>query len=162
MESKVRCRTGSEEYGNLAADVLLEAKNDSGTWSLVTHKRITSIVDARWSGPFLQTILDQLCQPDIGINERFKLAQLSTALRRRGYDSSKEILDKYKHRLEQVMEIAKPEPLGSPVCKLIESLYVDKPAPKVFMTRPIPKMLPYHSAPPPAMTPIETAAEPFV
>jgi hypothetical protein len=149
MELQLRRRSLSSEYGILASDVLLEAKNDSGTWSLATHKRITTLLDPRWAGNLAQAILDQLCQPDIGINERFKLAQLSTALRGRGYDRLQDVFDRYKDRLEKVKEIAKPDPLGGSVCKLIDSLYGTKGAPKMFITRPKGRMMPYHSAPPP-------------
>jgi hypothetical protein len=130
-------RSYSEGLDALCADILLEAQNPSGTWSLATHKRVNAMVHERDVGAFLTQILQRICNPDVEIEERFKLAQLCTMCHHKGFASSAEIFGKYKDRLDVVMDQSRPHPLGAPVCKLLGSLFSEPSRAPTFGARPM-------------------------
>jgi hypothetical protein len=130
-------RSYSEDLDALTGDILLEARNPSGTWSLATHKRISDWVHERDIGTFLANILDRICNPEVEMEERFKLAQLCTMCHHKGFASSTDIFARYKDRLTVVMDESRPHPLGGAVCKLLGSLFAPPTRPAGSLNRPV-------------------------
>jgi hypothetical protein len=138
----MRRRIGQEEFHSLCKEVLDEAKETGGTWSLMTHGRISDAVmgvPSQEIEDFLGSVCERLIAPDATVGERFKLAQLCTMLRQKGLTKDNLNLDRvygiYKEMLLRVALRCRDEPLGIAVGKLVASLFPGEAADRVKSAR---------------------------
>jgi hypothetical protein len=108
------------------SDVLNEAKDPSGTWSLATHGRVREAI-LRLSVPdiehFLTHVLDRLIMPDLTMRERLKLAQLCKMCYHACTGKVNTIFKKYQEQLLEMASEHSTDSLGPAVSKLVKSLY---------------------------------------
>jgi hypothetical protein len=111
-----------------SSDILLEAQNDTGTWSLATHQRISQARQEDDVSDLDARVLDRICVPDIPIRERFKLAQLCTMVNQKGFPSVSELFARSRDSLTTMLELANHDPLGPAISRLITSLFSETTA----------------------------------
>jgi hypothetical protein len=116
----------------LVAEVLQEARDPAGTWSLATHGRVRDCVHG-WPAEdvdlFLTQIVDRFVAPDTSMGERFKLAQLCTMCNQAGPGKVSATFSHCRDRILGTAEAQVKGPLGPAITKLISSLY-EPPKPK--------------------------------
>jgi hypothetical protein len=125
-------RQVSKSPAALAADVLVEARSGSGTWSLATHRRITEMISGFRPADFevfLGPVLERLCAQEAPIDERFKLCQLCTMVHQKASSVTLEIFDRARTDLMEVLAQTESAPLGRPISRLVFSLFEAPSAP---------------------------------
>jgi hypothetical protein len=121
-------RTSSVDLDALSADVLLEAQNGSGTWSLATHQRMLEVVRTIDGVSFLTKVVGRLCDPEATMGERFKLSQICTISQKQQQPAIEHFFREHNEQLTTLMELCKTDPLGMHVCKLLASVLAEKRA----------------------------------
>jgi hypothetical protein len=124
----MRRRVSREECSTLCSDVLVEAQKEAGTWSLMTHRRVSDILPGMGRQDleiFLGRVCARLVASDATMGERFKLAQLCTMLYQKVLPGSSidKIYADYKEMFLKVADNYRNEPLGQALGKLLTSLY---------------------------------------
>jgi hypothetical protein len=119
-------RRKSATLATLCSDVLSEAKDSAGTWSLATHSRINDVLSPSSHSDvetFISAVIQQILSSESQDGERFKLAQLCTMAKQKQYGGINQIFIRYKHDLLTTAERIQTTPLGVAAARLLQSLF---------------------------------------
>lgn len=105
---------------------MLEAKEQSGTWSLATHRRLSDAL-ALFSGNeveiLIKMIIQRMSEEDASDREIFKLTQLCTMMHQKRLPRCTQMWEQNKDSLMKIKEKTKETPLGPAINRLVTSLY---------------------------------------
>jgi hypothetical protein len=124
--------------GQLCTDVLAEAKNPAGTWTLATHKEIDEVLAASSESDvevFMSTVIKNFLSPESGPREKFKLAQICTMVRQKRYGNVEQLLLRYESDLQNTARNVGSSQLGVAIAQLIDSLFRVPVVRKALRTR---------------------------
>jgi hypothetical protein len=117
----------SDPLRSLTAEVLAEARDESGTWALSILRRISELLtDSHRTSfeSFLGPIIERLCSDDPEPTEKFKLAQLCSMIHiSKNSLVTKNMFDKYRDPLLEAISKAEGKRLAEPLGRLIMRLF---------------------------------------
>jgi hypothetical protein len=109
--------------------VLAEAQNSAGTWSLATHTKLDSALSGGTESDveaFMSAVIKRVISPSAEEGERFKLAQLCTMAREKQYGKVEQVFLRYKNDLVTTARSVSTTQLGNATAQLIRSLFTER------------------------------------